>query len=170
MFSFRRALRRARSPCERPERPAGSGLALVLVSTRPATVGTGCLRHGCGGPTQGRTDLLDVHFDDRPLVTVLGLPGALLQLADDDDASSLGQGLGHVLAHVSPAGTAEEARLFLPFALALIPLVDGEPNLGHRNTAGGESQLGIFNEVADQGHTVHIAHVLSSLFPYSPPS
>src|SRR5690606_39526070 len=46
------------------------------------------LVHRGGGPAQGRPDLVDCDLVNRALLALGGLPAALLETADDDDAGA----------------------------------------------------------------------------------
>src|SRR6266508_5844412 len=112
----------------------------------------GALRLG-GGPLQRGADLLGLDLDDAAaLAGVLVLPGARLEPADDQRAVALGQRVGRMLGELPPAVDPEEG------GLAVLPLVafadaggDGQAEVRDGGAVGGEPQLGVVGEVADQG-------------------
>src|SRR5262245_25963534 len=90
------AARRRRGGTPAPSStPTGSTSTGTTVAAAPVV-----LVHGCGGPTQARSDLVGDDLDDRALLTLLGLPAALLEPAGDDDARPLPDRLGDVLGHL----------------------------------------------------------------------
>src|SRR5690349_14586550 len=76
----------------------------TAVATAAVPTGTAGLVDPGGRVPQGRTDLVDVEFDDRALLALAGLERTLLEPALDDDAEALVQGLGDVLRRLPPHG------------------------------------------------------------------
>src|SRR5690606_34919158 len=111
-----------------------------------------------GGPAQRGADLVGHDLDLRALVAVLGLPGALLEAAGDDDAVTLGDGLRHVVGEVAPADDVEEGGLLLPLVVLHVAPVHGHAQLGEGGTAREVAQLGISGDVPDDGDGVSVGH------------
>ena len=91
----------------------GSGVATAVVAV--TTVGTGRSRYRCRCPSQRWPDVLNIKFNDIPLLTLFGLPGPLLEATRDDNSGAFGQRLSDVLSEITPARAAEEARVLLPY-------------------------------------------------------
>src|SRR6056300_342646 len=122
----------------------------------PAAEITGTLGalHLGGRPTEARTDLVGDDLDDGALLSIVGLPAALLEATRDDAAASLGEGGGDVLTEVTPADDIEEGDLLLPLAVDLVAAVDRETEARDPTTAGGEPELGVAGEVPREGDAV----------------
>src|SRR6478735_5978001 len=113
--------------------PAGAGAGRGGLSA-----GRGAFTRGAGGPldlglrpAQAGPDLLGDDLDLGPLLTVLGIPGTLLEAAVDQGARALVERGGDVLSQCAPRHDVEERRLLLPFAVRLVAAVDGEAEAGH---------------------------------------
>ena len=102
------------------------------------------------GPAQARAELVGDDLDDGALLAVLGLPRALLEAAEHDDAGALGDAGRGVLAERAPGDDVEERRLLLPLAVDLVAAVDGEAEAGDAAAAAGVAQLGVAGDVADE--------------------
>ena len=107
-----------------------------------------------GGVPQGGADLVDLDLVDGALLAFLGLVRPLPEPALDDDPHATLEALGDVLRRLPPDVAGQEQRL------AVLPLVgllvheprsgrDAEP--GHRLPRGGEAQLRVVDEIADDG-------------------
>src|SRR5262249_7241163 len=105
-------------------------------------------------PAQAGADLVGDDLDDGALLALGGVPAALLEPAGDDRPRPLGEAGGGVLSEIAPAHDVQQRRLLLPFTFLWVPPVDGETEAGAAAAAGGEPQLGITREVADQGDGV----------------
>src|SRR5690606_38724439 len=117
---------------------------------------SGGLLDGGGGPPQGRSDLVDLDLDDRATIALFGLPRPLLEPPGDDHTGALLERLGDCLGLFAPAGPGEEAGVLLPFpGLTISPApVDSDPDLGHGHPRGSETEFGVVDQVADEGHVV----------------
>ena len=86
-------------------------------------------------------------------LALVGLPGPQAQPADHDGPGALAEGLGDVLRELPPAVDAEEAGLPVGPLVALADAGgDGQAEGGHGGAVGGEAELGVVGEVADQGN------------------
>src|SRR4029453_12615982 len=116
------------------------------------------------GPLEAGPDLVGLQLGDRPLLPIRGLPAALAEPAGDHDPVPLGQGLGQVLGLVAPHVDLEEAGVAVaPLAVLLTPLSDGDPQVGDGGAGVGEADLGVFDQVADDGGVVVRCHLFCSL-------
>src|ERR1043165_9091883 len=117
----------------------------------------------CAG--EGRPDLVDVELVHRALHALAVLVGPLLEAALDDDADALGEGLGDVLGGLPPHRAGEEEGVaVLPLAGLLVvdPRGGGDAELGDGGPGRGEAQLGIVDQVADDGDDGLSSHQLVS--------
>src|SRR5215218_4256820 len=81
-----------------------------------------------------------------------GVPGAALEAAVDDDPVAFGHRLGDVLGLLAPDVDPEERGVaVLPGVALTDPGGDGQPEVGHGVPVGGEPQLGVVGQVADDG-------------------
>src|SRR5215218_9496865 len=86
--------------------------------------------------------------------------GADLVGADHDAAGALLEGLGHVLGLLAPDVDAEERGLPVLPGVALADAGgDGQPEVGYGRPVGGEAQLGVVGQVADEHHLVVVCHL-----------
>src|SRR5580704_17465295 len=85
------------------------------------------------------------------MVSLLCLPGPLLEPAGDDDAHPLGQTERHVLGQVAPTDDVEERRRLLPFlSRPVLPAaIDRHAQLRGRLTLSGVTDLRFPSQVAD---------------------
>ena len=125
--------------------------ATTETTTGAAALGLGDLRRGVA---QRRADLVDVELDDGALLALLGLVGPGLQATGDEDPRAPVERLGDVLRRVAPDRAAHEQ------GLAVLPLVGlpverarrgGHGEVRDGGPGGGEPELGVGGEVADDG-------------------
>src|SRR3954451_20078122 len=101
-----------------------------------------------------RADLVDVDLVDGALLAFLGFVRPLLQTPLHDHPSTTLERLGNVLRGLPPDAAAEEQRVaVLPLVGLLVeePWGRGNGEVGDGRTAGGEAQLGVVGQVADNG-------------------
>src|SRR3954451_16786490 len=106
------------------------------------------------GVFQRRSDLIDVDLVDGALLAFLGFVRPLLQTPLHDHPSTTLQRLGDVLRGLPPDAAAEEQRVaVLPLVGLLVeePWGRGNGEVGNGGTAGGEPQLRVVGQVADNG-------------------
>lgn len=129
--------------------PAATRLTAAVAALATTTAGLGDLGRGIA---EAGADLVDVQLVDRALDALTVLVGPLLQPALHDDARASLKRLGDVLRRLTPDRAGQKE------ALAVLPLVrlavegagrgcDAEPR--DRRTRGGEAQLGVVDEIAD---------------------
>jgi hypothetical protein len=71
------------------------------------------------------------------------------------------RGVGQVLGLAPPDIHAQEGGVAVaPLAVLLDPLGDGHPQVGDRDAGVGEAELGVLDQVADDGGVVVRCHVL----------
>src|SRR6476619_7428962 len=134
----------------------------VVAAEALTTAGAAGLLHLGGGHLQAGPDLLHVDLEDRALLTLAGLVGPGLEPALHDDAHAAGQRLGRVLRRLPPHRAVEEQGLLV---LPLVGLtVERARRRGHgevrdRGTRGGEAELRVGGEVADDGDRGFACHV-----------
>src|SRR5215217_3118323 len=140
-------------------RPGRAARPVAATTTRAAPAGA--LDLG-GGELEAGADLVGLDLGDGALLALGGLPGAGPEPADHDAAGALLEGLGHVLGLLAPDVDAEERGLPVLPGVALADAGgDGQPEVGHGRPVGGEAQLGVIGEVADQGDGVVDGHSAS---------
>src|SRR3954468_14232851 len=134
---------------------AGGTATEAAATTAPAAAATALALDDLGrGVAQRGPHLVDVDLVDGALLAFLGLVGPLLQATLDDHASATLQRLGDVLCGLTPDAAAEEQRVAV---LPLVGLLVEEPGsrcngeVGDGRTAGGEPQLRVIGQVADNG-------------------
>src|SRR5215218_2714953 len=138
---------------------AGPGGAARPVAAATRAAPAGALDLG-GGELEAGADLVGLDLGDRALLALGGLPGAGPEPADHDAASALLEGLGHVLGLLAPDVDAEERGLPVLPGVALADAGGhGQPEVGHGRPVGGEAQLGVVGQVADEHHLVVVCHV-----------
>ena len=125
-----------------------------VLGDRPAL---GALHIG-RGEAKAWTDLIGRDLDLGAVLTLLGLPAALLQAARDDHAHALGEGEGHVLGQIPPAHDVKEGGRLRPLlSAAVLPAsVDGHAKLGRRLAFLRVANLGFPGQVA--GDRNGVAH------------
>src|SRR4029453_7944921 len=137
---------------------AGPGVAARPVAAAARAAPAGALDLG-GGELEAGTDLVGLHLGDGALLALGGFPGAGPEPADHDAAGALLEGLGRVLGLLAPDVDPEERGLpVLPGVALTDPGGDGQPEVGHRRPVGGEAQLGVVGQVADEHHLVVVCH------------
>src|ERR671916_1713376 len=112
---------------------------------------------GVAGPTE-ELDVVRDDIDGAPLRAVLGLPGAVLQPALDEDRVALLLVVGDGLPELAPGGDVEEVHLLVLGAHA----VDREAEATDRHAVVGEPELGISRKIAreyDAAETDHFCHL-----------
>src|SRR5215212_4810733 len=135
----------------------GAASRPVAAATRAAPAGA--LDLG-GGELEAGADLVGLDLGDGALLALRGLPGAGPEPADHDAAGALLEGLGRVLGLLAPDVDPEERGLpVLPGVALTDPGGDGQPEVGHRRPVGGEAQLGVVGQVADEHHLVVVCHL-----------
>src|SRR5215213_899266 len=140
---------------------AGPGRAARPVAAAAATraAPAGALDLG-GGELEAGADLVGLHLGDGALLALGGLPGAGPEPADHDAAGALLQGLGHVLGLLAPDVDPEERGLpVLPGVALAHAGGDGQAEVGHGRPVGGEAQLGVVGQVADEHHLIVVCHL-----------
>src|SRR5215218_3662713 len=138
---------------------AGPGRAARPVAAAARAAPAGALDLG-GGELEAGADLVGLDLGDGALLALGGLPGAGPEPADHDAAGALLEGLGHVLGLLAPDVDPEERGLpVLPGVALTDPGGDGQPEVGHGRPVGGEAQLRVVGQVADEHHLVVVCHV-----------
>src|SRR5215218_4270556 len=111
------------------------------------------------GPLEGGADLISLDLGHAALVALGGLPATLPQPTGDHHPVALAQGVGQVLGLVAPHVDLEEAGVAVaPLAVLLDPLGDGDPEVGDGDACIGEADLGVLDQVADDGGVVVRCH------------
>src|SRR5512132_136434 len=138
-------------------RPGRAARPVAAATTRAAPAGA--LDLG-GGELEAGADLVGLHLGDGALLALGGFPGAGPEPADDDAAGALLQGLGNVLGLLAPDVDPEERGLAVLPGVALAHAGgDGQAEVGHGRPVGGEAQLGVVGQVADEHHLVVVCHL-----------
>src|SRR5215218_3993282 len=138
---------------------AGPGRAARPVAAAARAAPAGALDLG-GGELEAGADLVGLDLGDGALLALGGLPGAGPEPADHDAAGALLEGLGHVLGLLAPDVDAEERGLPVLPGVALADAGgDGQPEVGYGRPVGGEAQLGVVGQVADEHHLVVVCHL-----------
>ena len=168
----RRRRRRPAGRSGRGPRVVGRGRAgrppLTLAAATEATATAGAV--GAGdlgrGVLQRGTDFFDLDLEDGALLTLAGLVLTRLESALHDDAHAALQRLGDVLRRLAPHRAGEEQRIaVLPLVALLVERAGRrrDPEVRHRGTRGGEAELRVVDEVADDGDDRLACHVRSPL-------
>ncbi|CCH80415.1 membrane hypothetical protein [Nostocoides japonicum T1-X7] len=140
---------------------AAAETALVATEAAAPAPALGAVDLGRGIP-EGRSDLVDLHLDDGALLALLGVEGPGDEPAGHDDAGAAPEGLGNVLGRLAPDRAAHEQRLAV---LPLVALAVERPRRrGHGEVRdgcarGGEAQLRVAGQVADEGDDGVACHV-----------
>jgi hypothetical protein len=141
----------------------GTARMVGMRSLRSVAGAGWCVRPG-GGPLQRGADLISIDLGDRPLLPLRGLPAALPQPAGHHHPVALGEGVGQVLGlHAPDVDRQERGVAVAPRAVLLNPLGHRHPQVGDGDAARGEAQLGVVDQVADDGGVVVRCHHVCSL-------
>src|SRR4030095_10639968 len=140
------------------EIPAAFGLPLPTARAFPVAALAGPLDLGCG-PLEAGPDLISLNLGHRALLPLGGFPAALPQPAGDHHPIPLAQGLGQVLGLATPDIHLEERGVAVaPLAILLDPLGDRDPQVGDGDAGLREADLGVLDQVADDGGVVVRCH------------
>src|SRR5512132_770124 len=138
---------------------ARPGVAAARPVTAARAAPAGALDLG-GGELEAGAELVGLDLGDGALLALGGLPGAGPEPADHDAAGALLEGLGRVLGLLAPDVDPEERGLPVLPGVALADAGGhGQPEVGHRRPVGGEAQLGVVGQVADEHHLVVVCHL-----------
>src|SRR4029453_11594027 len=116
------------------------------------------------GPFQAGADLVGFDLGHRALVALGGVPAALAEPAGDHHPVALAEGVGQVLGLPTPDVDLEEAGVAVaPLAVLVDALGHGHAHVRDGDAVLGEAELGVFDEVADDGGVVVCCHDRCSL-------